>query len=125
MATKLSSVKSIPAYAVIIRCIHERGPTQEEALDELARRRLWLSEDQVLQAQVSRERAGLGHLPTRAQYEKYRAQRRIDVRRIVSCIHSATISLTPWALDVLRRARQDHSASIRRQQLFGCQNAGK
>lgn len=58
--TKLSPVISIQAYAVIIRAIHERGPTQEEALDEMARRRLWLSEEQAQQAGVSRERAGLG-----------------------------------------------------------------
>jgi hypothetical protein len=58
--TKLSPVDSVPAYAVIIRAIHERGQTQEEALDELARRRLWLSEEQASQAGVSRKRAGLG-----------------------------------------------------------------
>lgn len=60
MTTKLTPVKNIPAYAVIIRAIHERGPVQEEALDELARRRLWLSEQQAEQAGVSRKRAGLG-----------------------------------------------------------------
>ena len=60
IVTNLTPVKSIPAYAVIIRAIHERGPVQEEALDELARRRLWLSEDQAEMAGVSRERAGLG-----------------------------------------------------------------
>ena len=53
-------VDKIEAYAVIIRAIHERGPTQEEALDELKRRGLWLSEEQAQQAGVSRERAGLG-----------------------------------------------------------------
>lgn len=58
--TILTPVRKIPAYAVIIRCIHERGPTQEEALDELQRRRLWLTEEIAQQAGVSRERAGLG-----------------------------------------------------------------
>ena len=53
-------VDKIEAYAVIIRAIHERGPTQEESLDELKRRGLWLSEEQAQQAGVSRERAGLG-----------------------------------------------------------------
>ncbi len=58
--TKLDPVESIKDYSVIIRAIHCRGPDQEAALDELARRRLWLSEDQARQAGVSRERAGLG-----------------------------------------------------------------
>lgn len=60
MSTKLTPVRDIPSYAVIIRCIWERGVTQEEALDELERRRLWLSETQAAQAGVTRERAGLG-----------------------------------------------------------------
>lgn len=58
--TKPTPVSEIKAYAVIIRAIHCRGPDQEDALDELARRRLWLSEDQAKQAGVSRARAGLG-----------------------------------------------------------------
>jgi hypothetical protein len=43
---KLSPVEKIPDFAVIIRAIHARGPVQEEALLELARRGLWLSEEQ-------------------------------------------------------------------------------
>ncbi|MBB4017596.1 hypothetical protein GGR16_002630 [Chelatococcus caeni] len=42
----LAPVASVPAYAVIIRAIHMRGPEQAEALEELNRRGLWLSEDQ-------------------------------------------------------------------------------
>lgn len=56
----MTPVDKIDSYAVIIRCIYERGPTQDMALRELARRGLWLSEDQAAQAGVSRERAGLG-----------------------------------------------------------------
>lgn len=58
--TVLTPVREIESYAVIIRCVWERGATQDEALDELARRGLYLSEDQASQAGVSRERAGLG-----------------------------------------------------------------
>lgn len=48
----LTPVREIEAYAVIIRAIHERGPTQAEALKELNRRGLWLSEDQRTQARL-------------------------------------------------------------------------
>lgn len=44
--TKLTPVTNIPDFAVIIRCIHERGETQEAAFRELNRRGLWLSEEQ-------------------------------------------------------------------------------
>jgi len=54
MATKLDPVTEIPACAVIIRAIHERGATQAEALAELARRRLWLNEEQRAQAGLGR-----------------------------------------------------------------------
>lgn len=47
---KLTPVRAIPAYAVITRCIWERGPTQAEALKELDRRGLWLTDDQRRQA---------------------------------------------------------------------------
>lgn len=50
--TKLTPVAEIPAYAVIIRCCWERGPVQREALDELERRRLWLSPEQKIQAGI-------------------------------------------------------------------------
>jgi hypothetical protein len=49
-ASKLTPVREIPSFAVIIRCIWERGYTQAEALEELARRGLWLTEDQRVQA---------------------------------------------------------------------------
>lgn len=50
MARKLTPVHSIPTFCVIIRAIHERGPTQDEAIAELKARCLWLSEDQAEQA---------------------------------------------------------------------------
>jgi hypothetical protein len=50
MTTKLTPVREIPSYAVIIRCVWERGETQREALGELDRRHLWLSEDQKIAA---------------------------------------------------------------------------
>lgn len=48
--TKLTPVRDIPSYAVIIRCLWERGETQREALDELKRRGLWLDDEQKTQA---------------------------------------------------------------------------
>lgn len=48
--TILRPVRDIPAYAVIIRAIHERGPAQADALAELERRGLWLSDAQKRQA---------------------------------------------------------------------------
>lgn len=56
MTEDLEPVETIPAYAVIIRAIHERGPAQEEALAELRRRGLWLSAEQ--QQQAGRPRNG-------------------------------------------------------------------
>ena len=53
MPTKLRDVTKIPAYAVIIRAIHERGAAQAEAMAELARRGLWLSAEQKRQAGVA------------------------------------------------------------------------
>lgn len=50
---RLTPVREIPAYAVIIRAIHERGRAQKEALAELHRRGLYLSEDQKRQAAMS------------------------------------------------------------------------
>jgi hypothetical protein len=44
--TRLRPVAKIESYAVIIRCIWERGATQRDALAELNRRRLWLSQEQ-------------------------------------------------------------------------------
>jgi hypothetical protein len=39
-----------PPFVIIIRAIHERGPTQDAALAELRERGLWLSQDQKRQA---------------------------------------------------------------------------
>jgi hypothetical protein len=51
--TKLKPAREIANFAVIIRCIHERGPVQREALLELNRRGLWLSMDQIMHAELS------------------------------------------------------------------------
>lgn len=58
-------------------------------------------------------------LPTLAQYHSYRAERRKSVRRIISCVRSQTIPLSPWAVSVIKAARVDHSRSIVRQLTFG------
>lgn len=47
---KLTPVREIKDFAVIIRCIHCRGEAQTEALIELDRRRMWLTDEQKLQA---------------------------------------------------------------------------
>ncbi|MCG6115869.1 MAG: hypothetical protein MEQ84_11785 [Mesorhizobium sp.] len=47
MKTALAPIHAIPAFAVIIRAMHERGPSQAEAIRELWHRRLWLSGDQI------------------------------------------------------------------------------
>lgn len=44
---KPTPVRKLEAYQVIIRCIWERGPIQSEAFNELNRRGLWLSPDQL------------------------------------------------------------------------------
>jgi hypothetical protein len=46
----MNSLHKLPAYAVIIRCIHERGDSQDAALAELFRRGLWLTKAQEQQA---------------------------------------------------------------------------
>lgn len=46
----LSPVRNVPHFAVILRCIHERGETQREALIELDRRGLWLTYEQKVSA---------------------------------------------------------------------------
>lgn len=51
--TKLTPVRGEPDWVVIIRCVWCRGADQQEALAELERRRLWLSEDQKAQAGIS------------------------------------------------------------------------
>jgi hypothetical protein len=50
---RLTPVREIPAYAVIIRAIHERGRTQREAFSELERRGLWLGPDQMRQSRLT------------------------------------------------------------------------
>lgn len=46
----LKPARNIPHYAVIIRCLHCKGNDQREALDELARRGLWLTAEMKAQA---------------------------------------------------------------------------
>lgn len=43
-------LKHCASFVIIIRCIWERGRSQELALAELGRRGLWLNEDQKVQA---------------------------------------------------------------------------
>ncbi len=50
--TKLEPVSKIPSYAVIIRAEWCRGDDQADALVELERRGLWLTEDQKRHAGV-------------------------------------------------------------------------
>ena len=50
MATVLTPTRDIPAFAVITRVIHCRGADQQNALHELSRRGLWLSNEQVMQS---------------------------------------------------------------------------
>lgn len=40
--TRLTDVRKIPSWAVIIRAQHCQGEDQQDALAELARRGLWL-----------------------------------------------------------------------------------
>lgn len=49
-STILANVRDIESYAVIIRAIHERGAIQADAVAELGRRGLWLSDAQKQQA---------------------------------------------------------------------------
>lgn len=58
--TALSPIQSIPAYAVIIRAVHERGPAQAEALAELKARGLWLTDEQKAMAAGSIDSGPLG-----------------------------------------------------------------
>jgi hypothetical protein len=39
-------MEKLPNYTIIIRCIWERGESQQKALAELRRRGLWLSTEQ-------------------------------------------------------------------------------
>lgn len=48
----MTDVKKIPAYAVITRALYESGEAQREAIKEMERRGLWLSDDQKKQAGV-------------------------------------------------------------------------
>jgi hypothetical protein len=47
---KLTDPEKLPAFALIIRCIHQRGPDQERCLTELGKRGLWLSDTQKKEA---------------------------------------------------------------------------
>lgn len=48
--TKLTPVRGCKSWVVIIRCISCRGQDQKDALAELNRRQLWLTEDQQIEA---------------------------------------------------------------------------
>lgn len=52
MTTKLAPVRKMKSWVVIIRCIHCRGQDQKDALVELERRGLWLSEEQKFEAEL-------------------------------------------------------------------------
>jgi len=54
--TPLRPVAEIRNWCVIIRAIWERGAVQAEALEELKRRGLWLSDEQKVQAGLKEER---------------------------------------------------------------------
>jgi len=56
----MTNIRNVKDYVVIIRCIHERGQSQLDALIELRHRRLWLSPEQAVTAGLTREQAGLG-----------------------------------------------------------------
>lgn len=47
---RLMRPQFLKAWALIIRCIHQRGDDQEHCLEELDRRGLWLTEEQKVQA---------------------------------------------------------------------------
>lgn len=49
----MTDLSKLPAFAVIIRAIHERGDAQQAALAELKARGLWLNADQRRQAGLS------------------------------------------------------------------------
>lgn len=59
--TKLTPARQIASYAVIIRAIHERGATQQEALKELGRRGLWLNDEQKVSAGLKKAKDARGH----------------------------------------------------------------
>lgn len=55
--------------------------------------------------------------PSHKQFQDYRSKRRDTVRRIVDFYHAEWnrgVKPTDWALDVIRRARDEHSSSIGR-----------
>ena len=47
------TLSDLPHYAIIIRCMWERGESQTAALAELNRRGLWLTADQKIAAGLS------------------------------------------------------------------------
>lgn len=48
----LTRPEHLPAYALIIRCIHQRGEDQANCLAELHKRGLWLTKKQRQQAGI-------------------------------------------------------------------------
>lgn len=50
MGTKLTPVRGNKSWIVIIRAISCRGQDQRDAIAEMKRRGLWLTEDQQVQA---------------------------------------------------------------------------
>jgi hypothetical protein len=66
MATKLFPVGEIPAYAVIIRCVWERGTNQTDAVAELARRGLWLAPEQIAQGALVKIEQAPWYVPAEA-----------------------------------------------------------
>jgi hypothetical protein len=52
--TKLYPVTDIPHYAVIVRAMWERGQNQLDAVHELTRRGLWLTQEQADQGDLDK-----------------------------------------------------------------------
>ena len=51
----MTDLRKLQSYMVILRCIHERGEAQAQALAELARRGLWLTDAQRREAELAEE----------------------------------------------------------------------
>lgn len=62
MTTTLAPIRTIPAYAVIIRAIHCRGAAQAEATAELKARGLWLTDEQKRMAAGSIDGGHVGEV---------------------------------------------------------------
>ena len=57
----------------------------------------------------------MSEVPTPEQFRRYREGRRDVVRNIAGGVKTDTIPLSEWARDTIARAREAHTASIRRQ----------